>query len=330
MRDSIRYKCDLFADNYKVLSKNFKWGYSINNKLGALLYALENRAVDIDAITRCRKIIKENTGVFSQFKDLTNFTVSVMLSLHADPEAFFKGALMVYNDMKKEGFHSSHYLVTAATFIAQNADPNEYHQIIQNAKIQYDTMKEEHPWITSSDDYGFVAMLAQANMPVSQTSKEMENCYRILKGDFSNSNAVQALSEVLTFSTEESAAKCKRVYELYQALKRRKCKLGPGMELSFLGVMALLMADTETLTGEIAEVTEYLASKKGFGYWSSSARERVLFAAALVCNDYLSSSNKALIEMTINNHIIGLIIAQQMAAIAGASAASAAAASSTT
>ncbi|HWT73359.1 MAG TPA: DUF4003 family protein [Mobilitalea sp.] len=329
MRETVRNKCDLFADNYKELSKKFKWGYTINNKLGSLLYSMDNRAVDTDAISRCRKIIKDNTGVFSQFKDITNFTVSVMLSLHSEPEAVFKGALTVYNFMKLEGFHASHYLVIAATSIAQKAEPYYYQQIVREAKNHYTVMKEEHPWITSCDDYGFAALLALAQKPVSQSSREMKNCYRLLKESFSFSNAVQALAEVLVFSEEETAAKCKRVYELSQALKRRKCKLGPGMELSFLGVLALLKANSEQLADEIAEATQYLKNKKGFGYWSVTSRERVLFASALVCNDYLGSMNKEIMEMTINNNIIEIIVAQQVATIAAASASATAASSAT-
>lgn len=328
MRDLIKNKCELFANNYKELSKNFKWGYPINNRLGALLYTMEDRTVDSEAINRCRKIIKDNTGVFSQFKDITNFIVSVMLSLHSEPEALFRGVLQVYNEMKKEGFHSSHYLVIAAASIAQQVDPNQYHQVVAAAKQHYDTMKEEHRWITSADDYGFAAMLALAEQPISQSAREIENCYRILKADYSYSNVVQALSQVLVFSEEDSASKCRRVYELYQALKRRKCKLGPGMEMSFLGVLALLKEDSDKLAEEIAEATDYLSSKKGFGYWSITSRERVLFTAALICNDYLGNVKKGLLKITMNNNIIEIIVAQQMAAIAATTAASAAAASS--
>jgi len=289
MREAIRNKCDSFADNYKELSRKFKWGYPINNRLGALLYTLENRDVDVEAINRCRKIIKDNTGVFSQFKDITNFTVSIMISLHSEPETVFKGVLSVYNEMKQEGFRSSHYLVIAATMIAQEADPYYYQQIIRNAKDHYNAMKENHRWITTADDYGFAALLALADMPVPQTALEMENCYRILKADFSSNNVVQALSQVLTFSSEDDASKCRRVYELFQALKERKNKLGPGMALSFVGVLALLKEDSRTLADEIAEAARYLKSKKSFGFWSISSRERVLFAAAIVCNEHLGN-----------------------------------------
>jgi hypothetical protein len=326
MRDTLKNKCDLFADNYNELNKKFKWNYSINTKLGALLYTMENRAVDIEAINRCRKVIKENTGVFSQFKDMTNFMTSVMLSLQMEPEAMLKSAISVYDAMKREGFHSSSYLVIAAISVALQSDPYDYQRIIISAKKYYDAMKEEHRFITSADDYGFAALLAMTDKPVFQTIREMEYCYRTLKEVFSNSNAVQSLTHVIAFSEEDMVAKCKRVVDLHHAMKKRKCKLGYGVELSFLGVIALLQEDSEKLAEEIAETQEYLKSKKGFGYWSSTSTERIMFSVAMVCDDYLTDGKKNTMELTLANNITGIMLAYQMAAMAAASGAAAAAA----
>ena len=330
MKDSLRNKCDLFTDNYKEMNKKFKWNYTTNTKLGALLYAMEDKTPDIIAINNCKDMIKENTGIFSQFKDITFFMTSVMLSLHEEPETILAGAIGIYDDMKKEGFHSSSYLVLAALSIALQKEPFEYQRIILSAKNYYDAMKEEHRFITSSDDYGFAAMLAMTDKPVNQAVIEIENCYEILKEDFSYSNAVQSLSHVLIFSEEDAKVKCSRVVELYQALKNKKCKFGSGMELSFLGVISLLNEDIEKLAGEIAEAHEYLKDKKGFGYWSISAKERIMYAAALVCDDYLTDVKKNTLELTLANNIAGILLAQQMAMMVAASSGAAAAAASAT
>ena len=326
MRDALRNKCDLFADNYIKLKNKFKWDYVINSRLGALLYSMENRTVDLDAIERCRKVIKDNTGIFSQFKDTMKLIISIILSFQTEPEAILKGAVSIYNDMKKEGFHSSPYLVLASVSIALQAEPHQYKRIIGASRSFYQALKKEHKFITSSDDYGFAALLAMTDKSVPQAIREIENCFWLLKEEFSSSNAVQALSHVLAFSEEEPTTKCRRVVKLYQALKSRKYKLGKGIELSFLGVTALLLEDTDKLADEIAEATEYIKNKKGFGTWSISARERVMFGIALVCDDYLEDAKKNTMEMTLANQVTGILLAQQMATIAAASSAAAGAA----
>ncbi len=329
MRERLENKCELLANNYVLINKKYKWNSSINNRLGALLYVMDNRGADLDAIDRCRKIIKENTGVFSQFKDITNFMSAVMLALQPDPEVMFKSTLNVYDAMKREGFHSSPYLVLAAISIALQTDPYDYQKITRSAKAFYDAMKQEHRFLTSSDDYGFASLLAMTHRPVDQVIKESENCYRILKGDFFSSNAVQALSHILAFSDEDAYTKCKRVSDLNKELKLRKCKIGQGIELSFLGICALLKEDVYKLADEIAQASEYLKDKKGFGGWTVTGAERTMYAAAVVCDDYLTDTKHSAMEMALSSNAVGIILAEQMAVmVASSSAASAAAAAS--
>jgi hypothetical protein len=311
MRENLRNKCDLFAENYKAFSKNLKWGCSISNKQGALLYTMDNRTADIEAIQHCQQIIKNNTGLFSQFRDTVGSATALALSLHEEPELTLKNALDIYNGLKQEGFHSSPYLVLSALSIALQAEPYRYQQIIKSAKNFYDAMKSEHRFLTSSGDYGFAALLAMSDKAVEPAIREIETCHRLLKQDFSTANTVQALAQILSFGEENAAAKCKRVFDLYQALKIRKCKPDRGLRLSFLGMLALLQTDTEILADEIAGVCDYIKEIKGFGPWSASTSERVMFSSVLVCDGYLDDTKKGMLEMVLANNITALLLAQQ-------------------
>jgi hypothetical protein len=230
--------------------------------------------------------------------------------------------------MKTEGFHASHFLVLAAATIALNVDSMEYGRVISAAKKHYDSMNEDHRFITSSDDYGISALLAISDLTVPQTEREMENAFRILKEDFYGSNAVQALTQVLAFNQEETANKCRKVREINNELKKRNCKFGTGLELSMLGVLSILEEDTVKLADAIAETAEYLKNKKGFTNWSIKSKERLMFAAALVCSEYLTWNRMDLAEVTLSSNVISILLTQQMAAITAASAAAAAAAAS--
>lgn len=326
MRDILRNKCDLFADNYMELKNSFRWNYSTNNRLAALLYTMESRKVNIDAIKWCRNMIKENTGLFSQFKDTANFMTSTMLSLQENPTETFQHTLGIYRELKDTGLHSSAFLVIAALTIALQSKPEDYQRVIKGTKDFYSAMKKEHRLITSFDDYGYAALLALTGQSVDQAVREMESCYWLLKPDFSYSNAVQSLSHVLAFSDENANAKCKRIVDLYQALKNRNLKYGKGLELSFLGITALLKADTQQLANEIMEVNHCIENKKGFGMWSISNRERLMFSVALVCDDYLDSMKKETMEFALANNIAAILLAQQTAAVAAATGATASAA----
>jgi len=326
---NLRNKCDLFADNYQTLKKNFKWEYAMMHCLGAIIYTNAGLPANIEAIKESKDIIKKNTGLFSAFKETTLFALSTLFSLEPNPEELFQQTLKVYDDMKKAGFHSSVYLTLAAFSIAKQTEKYDVQSVINRAKEFYDAMKKEHRFLTSTDDYGYAAMLATTDLSVPQAIREMETCYKLLKKDFGTGNALQSLTHVLTMGEESALAKCERVKQVYQSLTRKGCKLSKYSELATLGILTLLSEDVEKITDEIMEVYQQLIEKKGLGKWSLSKHERTMYGAALVAEDYIKDIQKNSMSMTLTNSITNILIAQQTAMIIAAStAASASAASS--
>jgi hypothetical protein len=318
MREEVRNNCKLFVENYYELRKSIKWNNATNARIGALLYALEGKEADADAINRCRKIISDNTSTISQFKDITNFISSVMLSFHSNQEEMFKSVLQVYRDMKKEGFHSSPYLVLAAFAVVLEAKSENYQRIIKSARSYYNAMKSEHRFITGSNDYCYSVLLAMNDKPSENNLIEMENCFTKLSETFTHSDAIQSLSHIMTLSDEATESKCKKAEELYQALRKRKCGFGLGSELSFIGVSILLTEDIEKLADEITEVSNYLTQNRGFGKWYLINKERIMYAIAIVYGSYLGTAEKKTMEMILANNITGIIRAQQVATVTAA------------
>ncbi len=326
MRDELRNKCDLFAENYRITSKKYKWNYSTNNRLGALLYTMEGRTVDTEAVNRCKRIIKENAGLFSRFKDITYFSTAVLLSLKEEPERLFRTASDLYKSMKQEGFHSSAYLVLAALSIAMQTEAYDHRRVIAAAKSYYEAIKKAHRLLTGPSDYGYIALLAQSEKEVSTVTREIETCYSILMNDFTSRNSVQSLSHILVFGAQDPTEKCRRVVDLYEALRNRGLKFGTRLELPVLGAAALLMESPKEAAKEIEEVNQYLKAKKGFGIWLPK-KERLIYAATLVSREYAGALNTTM-EASLTNSMTGILLAQQMAMIAASSAAVTSAAAS--
>ena len=327
MRDELRNKSDLFAENYRIISKKYKWNYSTNNRLGALLYTMEGRTVDTEAIDRCKRMIKRNTGLFSQFKDITFFSTAVILSLREEPEELFQSAVDIYKCMKQEGFHSSAYLVLAALTIAMQSEETDYGRRIATAKTFYEAIKKEHRLLTGPSDYGYIALLALSDQSVSSAIRDMETCYDILMEDFISRNSVQSLTHILVFEEQEPVDKCRRVVGLYEALRSRGLKFGTRLELPVLGVTALLMENPQEAAKDIEEVNQYLSRKKGFGIWLPK-KERLIYGAVLASGEYASGALSTTRSASLTNSITGILLAQQLAVIAASSAATASAAAS--
>ena len=222
LSNNLQYKCDLFAENYQILKKNFKWEYSMMLRLAGVICTNEGHKADVEAIKKAKQFIKNNTGVFSTFKDISFFVLSTLFSLEENPERMFLDTKRVYEEMKKLGFRSSPNLTLAAFSVAkQNSDQNA---VIGRAKEFYDSMKREHKFLTSWDDYGFAAMLATTDLDVAKATKEMEICYELLKKNFGVGNELQSLTHILAIGEEQAESKCDRVIKVYESLNRKDCK----------------------------------------------------------------------------------------------------------
>lgn len=326
MKVELQRKVDLFVTNYHTVHKEFAWEYNISQRFAALFYAMEDKEIDVVAIKEAKRIIKENTGVFSQFKGVSYFLTAVLLSLENNLEEILQKSIHIYDQLKTKRFFSSNYLVLSSIVLAKSVEEYDYKRVIDRAEQFYCKMKEQHRFITSQEDYCFAVMLGMSDLEVDLTISEMEKAYGILKENLYPANAVQALTHIITFGEEEVREKCHRVFEIYQRLKERDCKLS-GNEISALGVISLITDEVELITEDIVETSMYLKEIKGFGVWSINKSIRTMFAANLVASDYVDKIHDNVLTVSLQNNITSIIMAQQ-AAIIGASAAAASAAAS--
>lgn len=327
MREQLKQTCELFVENKNIMSNNFPWDYSAFHALSASIYMEQNRAIDPNDIKWCKRVIKQNTGIFSNFKNTSFLALASMLSIYDAPEEKFIQVKEVYQLLKKE-FYGSAYLPLCAMIISELSKPGEYERVIQKAATIYKNMKAEHPFITSSEDASFAAMFALSSLSVECIGTEMEQCFRLLKGNFFSSNAVQSLSHVLTLGEESAQVKCERTMKIFNRLKEKKYKFGTGMELSTLGLLTLTGAEVEELVHQVIEVYEFLNVSKGFGSFSVGKSYKLMYAAMLVANDYKNMNDSQIMSTAAVTSVTSLVIAEQIAIMAAVSSCAAASSAS--
>ncbi|MEO2205523.1 DUF4003 family protein [Paenibacillus pabuli] len=319
-------RVELFVSNVQLIKKSFKWQNPMMHRLAALLYAAENKTADGEAIRQSHDLMKQNTNLFSVFRGNSAISIAAMLSLTTDQESKMADTLHVYDLMKQIKFRTSDFLAAAAYQIAAQATPDQFQYTVERAKAFYDQMKAKHRFLTGQDDYIFAAMLALSDLDVESGVARLEQLYRELKPEFSPGNSVQALTQVLVLGDDnpESSA---RVLALQEAFRKRSIRLDKTYTLSSLGVLSLLPVNQDTLVDQVQETVDWLREQKGFGAWSITKQELLLFSSALVAVQHVENLRSGVLTTTLSTSITNIIIAQQ-AAMASAAAASAAAAAS--
>ncbi len=321
-------RLELFAANVQEMKSSFVWQNTMLKHVAALLYAAEDKVIDADAIRQSYDLIKDNTGVFSMFRGNSALNIATMLSLAGDMEKRMCDTLQVYDALKEERFHASDYLVVAAYQIAAGSSAEGFQTAVSRMRAFYDGMKDQHPFLTSSDDYIFAAMLGLSDVDVAVGAERMEQLYRALKTEFFSGNGVQALTEVLILG-DQTADVLDRVLSLKQLLRNFGLKMENQDTLSSLGILALLPGTVDDIVRDVADTFEYLRTQKGFGAWSFSKQELELYASALTAYEHVASVKSGILTTTIATSITNIILAQQ-AAMAAMVASSTAAASAGT
>ena len=193
MRDSLHILCNHFIEARDVVKETFKWDSSYLPPVCANLFCAAGAMPDMYRLRECRDLINQKTGIFSSFRGHIRVPLACLLSMEDHPEDKFDQARNNYQ-MLREQFSGSDYLALAA-FLLTEYDCTE--ERIARGKRIYRRMKDEHPFLTSSEDSIFALMMAWSDQTDEDLIADMEACYRILKERFHDSNCVQTMTHIL-------------------------------------------------------------------------------------------------------------------------------------
>ena len=326
MKNILKEKCDLFIANRDAFKAAFPMESSYLYPVCASYFVDLGRVADTQQLKNCRKLLKSRVSVFSNFRSSAELTIVAMLASHDEPEKYLDDAMEIYKSLK-EHFFGSEYLPVASMILAQGISHERYAEVCEKSRKIYDLMKKNHPFLTSSEDCVFCAMLAMSEKSAEQIVNETEVCYEKLRERFSGRNAAQSLSHVIVLSDDSGLSigdRCRDTIRLFDALKEKKHKYGTGYELATLGVLSTLPCGIEETVQDIIVVSDFLKTQKGYGFMGFDRVPRLMHAGMIVTSAHLGETR------TMQGAAIGStlsIIAAQQAATCAVLAASMAATS---
>ena len=303
----------LLIENRDIIRNIFKMSGEEMLLAGSSFYVGIGHTANEEAIRDCEKILKENTGIFSDFRGNARIPLICKMAIAENPKQYFLMIEKIVDQMKHLKWINAQYKILAAMTIYDYGDMDNISDIIDKMTELFKRMKEKHPWLTSDEDISFAAMLAISNLDVEKLIDEMEVCYAKLKTKFNDSNAMQSVSHVLSLDEADAEEKCSRLCSIFNQLKEKKHKYGTGYEMTVLGTMSILDIPVEQIVDEIIESDEFLKQQKGFGDFVMGEKRRRMYAALMVMDSHIppaDRSHKALLNTTMT-----LVIAMQICMI---------------
>ena len=291
MNSRLNEYCSSFLHYRTAAEKSlFKWSSSYTLPTCAGILSSGKKPVTEDDLMRCKKLIKSKTNVFSDFRGIVLEPMSCMLAVAEDPEMLSDNALAAYSEMRRH-FRPSDYLALVALIVARLAEADKYAEIADKTRAIYDCMKNDHPFLTSSEDAPFAAMMTFSGRSAADICDDADECYGLLRSEFSIGNDLQSVSHVLTLGEENAHQKCDKLIALYNTLKMRGYKYGRSYELPVLAALSIHPEDASVIADDIAAAADMLKGERGYGIMGASRTERLMHAAMIVSNCYNSENN---------------------------------------
>ena len=321
MRESLNNKCKLFIENRDVFKAAFPLENAAFYPVCASVFTDRDKLADVDVLKNTRNLLKSRVNGFSNFRGACELPLVAMLAACNEPERRLEEAIEVYGCLKKH-FSPSEFLPITAMILSEHVATEKYGEVSERTHLIYNLMKKEHPFLTSSEDCVFAAMLALSERDDEELVRDVETGYGILKERFHDRNALQSLSHVVALTCGEFMTvkdRCRDTERLFDILKEKKHKYGTGYELASLASLAALPCGVDETSRDIIEVSEYLKTQKMYGFWGSFGNaQRLLHAGMIVTSEHIGGS-EALAGAVIGG-TLSMVAAQQAATCAAISA----------
>ncbi len=299
MTNELLERCKLFASNLEMMKKNFRWESSQLYAICANIYTDEGIELNPKRIKATKEIIKCSTNMFSNFRSVSiTVPLATLLSMDKFPSKTFEQVRLVY-DILKELFSPSAYLTLAAYLIVKNSNLEEYHKLAKRSRLTFDMIKKSHFFLTSSVNCITAVIFALSNSNETEIIAKADECFEILKQKLSGGNTIQAISNTLALSEDDSFGLCIKTMRIIEGLRSHGYKLNSGVDLAVFAGLAISNASVEIIIKDILEVNAYLMTVSGFGNIITGSKimdpkllgkRRILYSALIVLDEYSKSS----------------------------------------
>lgn len=294
---------NLFADNIISYEKNFSLQNIYFKRLVALLFALNNKKIDLERIKNCQRIIKEKTSLLSPFRTYFNFLLSGLLVLDGDEDKTFVSILDVYKDLKAKKF-KSFYLPLLCYLLVKYSDFISLNSSIKKTETLYFGMKKKHPFLTMPRKYILAGLLALSELDSDLLLKKSEKHYQSLKKVLSTRSTLLEVCNILSLSEDLFDIE-RKLLGFFEKFKAKGLKLIRRYVMLSLGMLALLPEGADEIADQVESVYQELLKYKLFNNFLISKQEVLVYASGIVAWSYAEATNQ---ELSLTVDLKALII----------------------
>lgn len=288
----------------------------------ARLFAFDPKPIDMNAFMQINQQLKEQTGLFSTLsKEMREMLAGILLANHKEKAADINQLVADYKFLVEQKFGRSTFTYAGACLM-QLFPEQDREQIVSRARLIYQNLKTEHPFLTGKEYNSIVLGLASQpslkDQSVAEIGEKMEFYYRALreigfKMHDSTLFAAAACVSLLGVADKQFISELKT---LCLELLNARIKIRP---MNYTAIAILAFVQRETNFSSEMELIPYLTTVTN-GIEFVFEKE---FKLALALSMFLEEQSQSIAASDLNNLSLSLqlvLIEEQVAYSAAATA----------
>ncbi|MDR1642886.1 MAG: DUF4003 domain-containing protein [Clostridiales bacterium] len=285
MDPALQKTLNLFVENTAVLDSAFRFQKAPSKQSSALLFTLEDKKANREAIIECSKTVKSHTSLFSRLRTVKLLSLSTYLSFSSNSEKIFSDSCDVYRALRKElpsyWFDS---LSVAAIMIAAASKPENCSAIVQRCAAIYHRTKRKGLFVMQECNVIFISLLALSSLELNSAIGMFEELYTWLKDERSVFGLADlAMISALTGEGITAAARALKMSSLVDGIGFPKSANHATLNV-YVDLLTLVHSKPELLLQDINDAHSFMQGQKGSSL--CTARYHMLYFASIALVTY--------------------------------------------
>ena len=317
MKNELIDFCEDFIVFRDRIDDSYSWFKNYREaSASSFLFLARQQEPNEEMIRLCESILKENVGIFSNFRGAIELIYISILAMSDDPQRLMNLALAAHDALKKE-FLANQFLPVLALFMAVEVPSDQFYEVARRTRLIFDELNHLHPLLTDSNDICNCGLLAISGMDIGEILDESEYCYSVLSRRFHMyRDELFVISQLMVLCYGDMDEKCERLLGLYELLKENGIRFPRSMEFVSLALLANSGIESEQLVNDFLFADDFLCHQKGYNGLRISRNERYSHAVMILSAYYMNANHEMLMGVIIA--VLNRIIQETAAAAAAA------------
>ncbi|MDR1642885.1 MAG: DUF4003 family protein [Clostridiales bacterium] len=184
MDPALQKTLNLFVENTAELDSAFRFQKPPSRQSSALLFTLEGKRANCDAVKECSKMIKRHTELLSPLRLRKHLSLSTYLSFYSNPENVFSNSLAMFQPLKKVfPYYGGTDHAIVAIMIASACKPEHYPAATQRVDALFNRTMKKLFIVKECCNAVFITLLTLSRLDVDTALGLYEEQYAWIKNE---------------------------------------------------------------------------------------------------------------------------------------------------